>query len=389
MKSIINLSLDKLNKFCLDRSFKGYDPYDTLNSWIPFHWFGKWGPVLAIQFQKRNPFNIRPLLGIKKDYNPKGLGLMIKAFSLAYKRTKNEKYKTQAYQIFELLKSLTSEGYSGACWGYNFDWASPGSYLKKYTPSVVVTSFVVDGLLEFYNTFKEEAAKDLIVSSARFVIKDIPVTELENGISFAYTKYSTGCCYNASLLAAEILVKANIFQPNQYNMELAKHAVDFVIGKQQEDGSWNYSYNPQTGEERKQIDFHQGFILVSLNNYLKYSELSNPYIENAITKGLKYYREIQFFDNGVSQWRVPKIWPVEIHNQAQGIITFSLLNRFDKEYLNFADIILKWTIQNMQDKKGFFYYQKFKWHTNKIPYIRWSQAWMLLAFEEFLRFSKR
>lgn len=368
--------------------FKGYDPYDTLNSWLPFHWMGKWGPVLAIQFQKRNPINIRPLLGIKKEYNPKGLGLMIKAFTLSYKRTMNKKYKTQAYQIFELLRSLRSEGYNGACWGYNFDWASPGSYLKKYTPSIVVTSFVVDGLLEFYNTFKEEAAIDMIISSANFVIEDIPVTELKDGISFAYTRYSTGCCYNASLLAAEILIKANLFEPNQQNMELAKRAVDFVISKQQEDGCWNYSYNSQTGEERKQIDFHQGFILVSLHNYLKYSELSNPYIENALIKGLKYYREIQFYDSGISKWRVPRVWPVDIHNQAQGIITFSLLKMYNKGYLNFAEIILKWTIKNMLDKKGFFYYQKFKYHTNKIPYIRWSQAWMLLAFEEYFRAIK-
>jgi len=33
----------------------------------------------------------------------------------------------------------------------------------------------------------------------------------------------------------------------------------------------------------------------------------------------------------------------------------------------------------MQDIEGFFYYQKWKWYTNKIPYIRWSQAWMFYA----------
>ena len=36
-------------------AFKGYDPYDTLNSSWPFGIIGKWGPVLAIQFQKRRP----------------------------------------------------------------------------------------------------------------------------------------------------------------------------------------------------------------------------------------------------------------------------------------------------------------------------------------------
>jgi len=33
----------------------------------------------------------------------------------------------------------------------------------------------------------------------------------------------------------------------------------------------------------------------------------------------------------------------------------------------------------MQDNSGYFYYQKHKYFTNKISYIRWGQAWMMLA----------
>ena len=66
----LKLSYNNLKHYIESENFKGYDPYDTLNSPIPFHWLGKWGPVLAIQFQKRNPFNIRKLLGIKKAHNP-------------------------------------------------------------------------------------------------------------------------------------------------------------------------------------------------------------------------------------------------------------------------------------------------------------------------------
>jgi hypothetical protein len=38
----------------------------------------------------------------------------------------------------------------------------------------------------------------------------------------------------------------------------------------------------------------------------------------------------------------------------------------------------------MQDKKGYFYYQKFPFFTNKISYMRWGQAWMLLAISSLL-----
>ena len=56
-------------------------PYDGLNSTIfrrlPYI-SGKRLPRLAwIQFMKRSPFNLRPVLGVKKEHNPKGLGLFL------------------------------------------------------------------------------------------------------------------------------------------------------------------------------------------------------------------------------------------------------------------------------------------------------------------------
>jgi hypothetical protein len=107
----------------------------------------------------------------------------------------------------------------------------------------------------------------------------------------------------------------------------------------------------------------------------------------SITKGVEFYKNEQFFPNGRSMWRLPKKWPVDIHNQAQGIITLSLLKDYHPEYLNFSKTIARWTIENMQDKIGYFYYRKYPLFTNKISYIRWSQAWMLLALSELFLIS--
>jgi len=82
--------------------------------------------------------------------------------------------------------------------------------------------------------------------------------------------------------------------------------------------------------------------------------------------------------------RYPLKWPVDIHNQSQGIITFSELKFFNTDYLNFANTIAKWTIENMQDKSGYFYFRKYPYFTNKISYMRWGQAWMFLALTELL-----
>lgn len=377
-------SLERLIDYVERENLKGYDPYDTLNSWFPFKLFGKWGPPVGIQFGKKNPFNIRPLMGIKKGINPKGMGLFLKAYSIMYRLTGEKRYRDKASEIFNWLSENSSEGYSGFCWGYNFDWASPGSYHKAYTPSAVVTAFVVDGIFEYLKVFADRDAEEIIHSAAKYTDNDLPVSEFETGLSIAYTPASKGACYNASLLGVETLVKSANLSHNPAYMTKCKSAVEFVLSKQKEDGSWNYSFNPDNDSERVQIDFHQGYVLQSLYRYMKISGDDNPAIDKAIKDGLDFYFKNQFFENGRAKWRLPKLYPADIHNQTQGIITFSEMSEYSKEYLPFAETIAKWTIENMQDKTGYFYYQKFSGFTNKIPYIRWSQAWMLLALTTFL-----
>lgn len=382
VENIFNISLNKLVNWCTENKFQGFDPYDTLNSPINFKVFGQWGPPIAIQIQKRNPVNIREVIGVKKGYNPKGMGLFLKAYSLLYQKTGNKAYLENADWLFHWLRQNYSIGYSGYCWGYNFDWANPEGYLPAYTPSVVVTSFVIDGVYSYYLATGNHQAIELINGAANYIIKDIPITELDTGISFAYTHFSNGCCYNASLLAAEILSKSDSIENNTAYKSLIRSAVDFVLSKQKEHGEWWYSYNPEKKTESKQIDFHQGFVLVSLENLKNIALHDHDGIHNAIMKGLNYYKKVQFFDNGQSMWRIPRKWPVDIHNQSQGIITFSRLGNYDNSYPLFAETIAKWTIEQMQDESGYFYFRKTPLFINKISYMRWSQAWMMLALVE-------
>ena len=107
------------------------------------------------------------------------------------------------------------------------------------------------------------------------------------------------------------------------------------------------------GMERKQIDFHQGYVLESIYNILKIMDINTVEYLAALRNGVAFYYIISFVD-GRSKWRIPKKWPVEIHNQSQGIITFCKLAHFDPDFLSFAHIIAQWTIKNMQDSRGFF-----------------------------------
>lgn len=374
----IQESFDKLLDYIESETFKGYDPYDTLNSWIPFKFFGKWPAAIATQIQKRNPINIRPLLGIKKEYNPKAMGLFLQAYSILYKKTNKKKYLEKADFFFNWLKENYSKGYSGFCWGYNFPWANPKHYYNSFTPSAVVTGFVCKGIYEYYKITRDKTAIHIILDVTKFINQDLYWYKDKTGICISYTPVEKDICYNASLLAAEILSMNSELNDNEQDKQNAIKAIDFVIARQKQNGLWAYSED-ENGEERIQTDFHQGYVLESINGIKKRLCIDSDRWNTALFKGIEYYIQKQFCNNGRSLWRVPKVFPVEIHNQAQGVITFLKLKEYFTNTEEFANTIAKWTIENMQGKDGHFYYQNHKYYKHKISYMRWSNAWMFLA----------
>ena len=83
-KSLIKSTTLNLVNYIENESYKGWDPYDGLNSKI----FRKLNfncssffRLAWIQLFKRNPINLRNLFLISKGYNSKGLGLMISGYS--------------------------------------------------------------------------------------------------------------------------------------------------------------------------------------------------------------------------------------------------------------------------------------------------------------------
>ncbi len=374
---------NQLQLYIESEQFKGYDPYDTLNSWIPFHWLGKWGGPIAIQIQKRNPINVRPFIGIKKEYNPKALGLLLHAYTIQYQRNATEETKNHIDFLFQWLLNNPSKGFKHYCWGYNFDWASSVKVLKAYSPTIVVSGFIAKAIIEYYQTFHDDKALEVLKSIGNFIREELPISTDHSGICFSYSTIETDCCYNASMLGSELFAFLFSVTKDEVYKKLAVDSTNFVVDKQKADGKWDYSIDLKTGKERTQIDFHQGYVIDSLANVIKYIPESKSEFESTLNKGLQYYRT-QFLENGQSYYRVPAKWPVDIHNQAQGIVTFSRLAHLNEDYLTIAQQIADYTIKNIRSSKGYFYYKKYPWIAIKTPFMRWSQAWMFLALAEII-----
>lgn len=379
MATSIQQALDELIQFVEKESYKGYDPYDILTSPLKIKRLGLLPSAIAIQIQKRNPINLRPLVGVKKGLNPKGMGLFLQAYSLLYKQEGDAGYAAKMEYLFKWLLNNPTYGYSGLCWGYNFDWASSKKYLDAYSPTIVVSGFIAKALVQYYEASKDERAIETLESISKFVLNDLEVTEDKTGICYSYSTAERDLCFNASLLGGELFASLYRFTGKDVYKEKALAAANFALSRQKEDGRWTYSIDVNSGKEREQIDFHQGYVIDSLHHIAAYTKSD---FSEAITKGMRYYREKQFKDNGQCLWRVPSEFPTDIHNQAQGIISFTRMRHLDPDYLGFAETIAQWTIGNMRNGNGSFQYKKYPLYRIKTPMIRWSQAWMMLALTE-------
>lgn len=384
-KSLIKSTTLKLVNYIENESYKGWDPYDGLNSKffrkLNFNRFSFFR-LAWIQLFKRNPVNLRNLFLISKGYNSKGLGLMISGYSklLLARKEKPElleeidELENKINNLCEILITMKSKGYSGACWGYNFDWqARGGLFFKANTPTVVATTYAAYGLFDAYEATGVKKYLDVALDSVNFVLKDLKRDYRSSG-SFLFS-YSVGfgnnTVYNASLLGSKLLAKAFSYNNNNKLLEVAKGSVDAVIEAQLEDGSWVY------GELKIQSwkdSYHTGFNLESLNEYYKFSKDED--VIPVIKKGFNYYINNFFTDSGIPKYYHNNIYPIDIHSPAQLIVTLVNLEKFIENRI-LANKVITWTIKNMYDEKGYFYYQKKKYFKSKIPYMRWSQAWMM------------
>jgi len=395
LKYKVNSSFSKLKAYCEKENFKGWDPYDGLNSKVfqalPLkHW--DLARLAWIQGFKRSPINFRKLLLVPKEHNAKGVGLFLLGYCRLYRLAENgcEDFGSKAEllkrieDITDLLLSLRSEGYSGSAWGYNFDWQARRLFLfQKHTPTVVATCFCVEALLESYEITKNESVLKDTLSAANFVLNDLSRTPHGNGIIFSYSiKDGNNTVINASLLGAKILSYSYKYTKNQEHAQMAKQAVIAACELQEADGSWIYGLLPvQSWKD----SFHTGFNLDAIETYQQNTG-DTSFLDN-IKIGTEYYLEHFFEDNGMPKYYNNRTYPIDIHCPAQVIVTLSKLNIF-KSHETLLAKVLDWTIDNMQHKKGYFYYQLKKGMSSKISYMRWSNAFMFNAMAHFLLETK-
>lgn len=392
-------AIGSLRVYCESQHFKGWDPYDGLNSKvfqaIPFLKRSALCRLVVIQGFKRCPLNLRPVAMVPKGYNTKGLALFLHGYCNLYKAVNsNSDYGAligtsgvllnRVKELADLLASLQSKGYSGACWGYNFDWQSRAFFLPKNTPTVVATSFVVEALLEAYSLIPNEMYLETALSSAKFILKDLNRIPKPEGFMFSYSPLDNRAVYNATLLGSKTLALLYHYTRDDVLKTAAMESVLAVCRMQKPNGAIPHS--DQVGDAWRD-NFHTGFKLESLAFYQKYC--ADDSFRDNLNRGYEYWISHFFIpEKGIAKYYDTSTGSdlIDLHCVAQAIPTLYKTGHL-VENVDLVEKLLDWAIVNMQSPKGYFYFQRKGNKVNKICYMRWPNAWMFYGMSFYILFK--
>lgn len=363
--------------YCQRNQWAGYDPYDALNSRLldSLPLLNSRLPRLALtQFLKRSPVNVRSLLQVTKKQNPKALALFLSALLKAPQLCPNEPDQV-VHQLAERLQVLRSPDISYWCWGYSFPWQTRTDIVPRWSPNLVCTSFASAAFLDMYDRNADSRYLNVAVSGAEYILDHLYWTRgTIAGFSYPLPTVRNQV-HNANLLAAALLARVYLHTSDTRFLSSALAAARYSAAQQRADGSWAYGEAPS----QQWIDnFHTGYNLCALRQINE--SLRSDEFDPVIARGFLFFKENFLREDGAVRYFHNRTYPIDIHCVAQSIITLIVLRDLDRNSVALASRVFSWAAKSMwSDHDGFFAYRKLRAGTIRIPYMRWSQAWMVMA----------
>ena len=303
-----------------------------------------------------------------------------------YRRTRTKEAEVDARELLDELIAMSLKGFKGACWGYNFDWQSRSFFAPKGTPTIVPTAFAARALCEAAEVLDRHKYLPLARTVCSFILSDLKRTdETSDEVCFSYSPLDQTRVFNASLMAAEVLATVGGTLQEDSLVDMAMHAARYVIRRQHADGSCAYGAD---SHQSWSDNFHTAFILMSLSRIIDRCAARDE-LEPALTRGYDFWKERFFLTNGWPKYYPNQLYPADVHSAAAAIVTLVELRGRFPATLDLAEQIASWTIDNLRSPHGFFYYQRKRFYTNRIEYMRWSQAWAAYALARLIEVKSK
>lgn len=370
-------SICQLSRWLERNKHRGYDTFDGLNARFvrPFTFETKFLRTVLLQGVRRFPLNLRPMLGVTKEHSSKGMGFLARGFIRLHQTTGEQIWADKAETALQWLIEHQSVGYNGACWGNHFDYQSRGFYLPKGVPTVVWTSLIGHAFLDGYEHFQKDVYLQIAVSACEHILSDLDMFPEGEAACIAYVPGVNCQVHNANTLGASLLARTYAYTRNADCRIVAQKAMLYTAQYQRADSSWYYG-------EKSNLhwvdNFHTAYVLDSFKVYT--DGTGDDQFVKTMMRGYEYWKKTFFFQDGTPRYYNNKTLPLDIQCCSQAIDTLVLFQDYDSESLVLAMKVAKWTIDEMQDDTGYFYYRRYSHQiVNKTPTLHWGQATMLCA----------
>lgn len=376
LESVLTESLARLERWLESHDYAAYDPFDGLDAWIRPLAVTPFSRQLLQQGVRRFPWNLRPVLGIRPATSTKAVGYLARAYLRLYRLRGELDHLAAAEGCLAWLLEHASPGYAGLCWGNHFDYQSRVFYLPKGEPTVVWTALIAHAFLDAWELTGKAEYADAAGSVAEFILTDLERRPEGEGLCISYIPSSYRCVHNANVLAAGALARTAAVRGDRQLLEVAASAIAYTAGCQRDDGSWWYG----EADNLHWVDnFHTGYVLDSLSHFMRAS--GDGSCRGAYARGADFFTAHFFLADGTPRYYWDRTWPVDIQCAAQAIESLVVIadERQDDHALSLAGKVAAWTIENMQDADGYFYFQRWPLVVNRTPMLHWGQATMLHA----------
>jgi len=366
MTDPVEQAIERIRAWGEARDWRGYDPYDALNSPM--------APVLTLgtrvgrrgltQAVKLCPLNLRPLLGIRPERNAKAIGLV----ASSYARLAAAGDATAGAQAERWLDWLLAShsGDRHVAWGYHFDVQTRFFAYRRGTPNTIATSFVAQALLDAAELLDDERSAEAALSASRFLTSRM----LVGGRRRTYFRYLPGAddlIHNANVLACAVLARTAKVLGEDDLLEPGRHALRSSLAAQRADGSWPYAEGPHGAW----VDnFHTAYVLESL----AHCDGLDPAVGEALERGLDYWERELFLANGTPKYFPDETYPVDAHCYASAIEAWLAVSDRRRGALARARRTAKLLVEEMLDPSGYLWFQRRRLWTSRVPFVRWTTA---------------
>lgn len=365
-------SAEAVRRWVEEKDYRGYEPFDGLSSPLRVLTFRNLlAERILQQAVRQSPINIRPIVGIKPLDSTKGRGMMAWGYLLLYRAIGDDSYWKSAVACLKWLDSHRSSKFEKHSWANYFDFSSRGGSYSKEDSIIVWTSLIAQAYLEAFEQSQDQWFLD-IASSACDWIMSLPRERTRDGDCLSYFAHGQESIHNANMLGAAALARTAKHTARRDYKDVAREAMRYSCFRMLSNGAWWYAEDDQY----HWIDnFHTGYNLDSLKCYVDYS--GDTDFSDRLGKGLRFFKNHFFDASGRPKYYHNRAYPIDIQCASQAIDTLAYFAPEDPESLSLALKVADWTIRNMQDREGFFYYRKYPFGiTARTPMLHWGQATM-------------